>query len=247
MLTKRRSLNQHLKKSQTNPLLLIYKLCLSIFHLPVIGGSHLITHLRLKTLSRAQRWLCWWIQGPGQFPFHSHRLLPRFTNKLDTTISSWGWEWRYWTRSWGLWKCRIDSTRCFHSCKLPCHGARAVGGGAWYWVGGKPRHIWSDYQRLTSNGFQIILQGDPSLSRSHASGKMTLNALKNNEEGFLVTPLFCFDGDNIISPITTKICNNLMIFSRTRQWLAVLCWLPSTQQDNSPRQIFNSCYWRTFG
>jgi len=36
-----------------NPLLLIYKLCLSIFHLSVIGVSHLITHLRLKARSRA--------------------------------------------------------------------------------------------------------------------------------------------------------------------------------------------------
>jgi len=54
-----------------------------------------------------------------------------------------------------------------------------------------------------SNGSQVTLQEDSSLSRSHASGKMTLNALKNNEEGFLVTPLFYFDGDNITSPITT--------------------------------------------
>jgi len=33
---------------------------------------------------------------------------------------------------------------------------------------------------------------------------MALNALKNNEEGFLETPLFCSDGDNITSPITTE-------------------------------------------
>jgi len=55
-----------------------------------------------------------------------------------------------------------------------------------------------------SNGSQVTLQGDPSLSSSHASGKMALHALKNNEEGFLVTPLFCSDGDNITSPITTE-------------------------------------------
>jgi len=51
-----------------------------------------------------------------------------------------------------------------------------------------------------SNGYQVTLQGDPS----HASGKMALNALKNNEEGFLVTPLLWSNGDNITSPITTK-------------------------------------------
>jgi len=34
-----------------------------------------------------------------------------------------------------------------------------------------------------------VLRGDPSLSRSKASWKATLNALKGNEEGYLVTPI----------------------------------------------------------
>jgi len=73
-----------------------------------------------------------------------------------------------------------------------------------------------DYKRLTlswmSNGSRVTLQGYPSLSKSYASGKMALNALKNNEEGFLVTPLLCSDGDNITSPITTETLELLQQF-----------------------------------
>ena len=38
-----------------------------------------------------------------------------------------------------------------------------------------------------------VLRGDPSLSRSKASYKATLNALKGNEERYLVTPIFLTD------------------------------------------------------
>jgi len=47
---------------------------------------------------------------------------------------------------------------------------------------------------------------------------MALNALKNHEEGFLVSHLFCSNGDNITSPITTETLEFLTIwwyFSRT--------------------------------
>jgi len=74
-----------------------------------------------------------------------------------------------------------------------------------------------DYKQLTlswmSNESRVTLQGDPNLSRSNASGKMTLNALKNNKEGFLVTPLFYSDGDNITSPITIETLELLQQFN----------------------------------
>ena len=41
---------------------------------------------------------------------------------------------------------------------------------------------------------------------------MVLNALKNNEECFLVTLLLCSDGDNITSPITTETLELLQQF-----------------------------------
>ena len=73
-----------------------------------------------------------------------------------------------------------------------------------------------DYQQLTlswmSNGSRVTLQEDPSHSRSHASGKMALIILKNNEESFLETPLFCYDGDNITSPITIETLELLQQF-----------------------------------
>ena len=54
-----------------------------------------------------------------------------------------------------------------------------------------------DYRNLSlswlSNGTKVTLRGDPSLGRSPASGKMTLNALRDNEQGFLVTPPFTTD------------------------------------------------------
>jgi len=62
------------------------------------------------------------------------------------------------------------------------------------------------------NGSRVTLQGDSSLNRNHASGKMALNTLKNNEEGFLETPPFCTDGDNITSPITTETLELLQQF-----------------------------------
>jgi len=46
-------------------------------------------------------------------------------------------------------KCQIDSVRCFDSCELSCHRAWVVRGGAWCWVGGKPRQFEGDYQQLT--------------------------------------------------------------------------------------------------
>jgi len=39
-----------------------------------------------------------------------------------------------------------------------------------------------------------------------------LKTLRNNEESFLVTPLFCSDGDNISSPITTATLELLQQF-----------------------------------
>ncbi|XP_072054839.1 uncharacterized protein [Arachis hypogaea] len=54
-----------------------------------------------------------------------------------------------------------------------------------------------DYNALSLswmlNGKKVTLHGDPSLGRSRASVKVTLNALRNNEEGFLVTPVFIAD------------------------------------------------------
>jgi len=51
-----------------------------------------------------------------------------------------------------------------------------------------------DYKNLILswmlNGGTVTLKGDPTLGRSQATGKMALNALRNEEEGFLVTPLF---------------------------------------------------------
>ena len=41
---------------------------------------------------------------------------------------------------------------------------------------------------------------------------MALNEFKNNEEGFLVSALFCSDGDNITSPITTETLELLQQF-----------------------------------
>jgi len=53
-----------------------------------------------------------------------------------------------------------------------------------------------DYKNLTLSwmlyGRVVTLKGDRTLGRSQASGKMALNALRNDEEGFLVTPLFRF-------------------------------------------------------
>jgi len=54
-----------------------------------------------------------------------------------------------------------------------------------------------DYMKLTLSwmlhGRIVTLKGDPTLGRSQASGKRALNALRNAEEGFLVTPLFQSD------------------------------------------------------
>ncbi|XP_072088087.1 uncharacterized protein [Arachis hypogaea] len=54
-----------------------------------------------------------------------------------------------------------------------------------------------DYNALSLswmlNGKKVTLHGDPSLGRSRDSAKVTLNALRNNEEGFLVTPVFIAD------------------------------------------------------
>ncbi|XP_057747483.1 uncharacterized protein LOC130966679 [Arachis stenosperma] len=54
-----------------------------------------------------------------------------------------------------------------------------------------------DYNALSLswmlNGKKVTLHGDPSLGRSRDTAKVTLNALRNNEEGFLVTPVFIAD------------------------------------------------------
>jgi len=44
-----------------------------------------------------------------------------------------------------------------------------------------------------------------------------LKALKNNKEGFSVTPLFYSDGDNITSPITSETLELLQQFDDTFQ------------------------------
>ena len=63
-----------------------------------------------------------------------------------------------------------------------------------------------DYRTLSlswmSGGRKMTLQGDPSLGRSQASGKTALNALRNDEEGFLVTPLFCSESIEEHPPIS---------------------------------------------
>jgi len=46
---------------------------------------------------------------------------------------------------------------------------------------------------------------------------MTLNTLKNNVKGFLLTFLFCSDGDNITSPITTETLELLQQFDNIFQ------------------------------
>jgi len=64
-----------------------------------------------------------------------------------------------------------------------------------------------DYRTLSLNwmsgGRKMTLQGDPSLGRSQASGKTALNALRNDEEGFLVTPLFRSESIEEHPPIST--------------------------------------------
>ncbi|XP_020962930.1 uncharacterized protein LOC107607991 isoform X2 [Arachis ipaensis] len=69
-----------------------------------------------------------------------------------------------------------------------------------------------DYNTLSlswvQDGSKVTLQGDPTLGRTHASSKVTLQALRNAEEGFLVTPLFRPDADEdsvTISSETTEL------------------------------------------
>jgi len=63
-----------------------------------------------------------------------------------------------------------------------------------------------DYGSLTLswmlNGSKVTLRGDPSLGWSPASSKMTFNALKNSEDGFLVTPLFKATEVEVVPPIS---------------------------------------------
>jgi len=59
----------------------------------------------------------------------------------------------------------------------------------------------------------LTLRGDPSLGRSQASGKVTINALKNSEEGFLVTPIFRPEEAGEEPPISTMMQELLAKFA----------------------------------
>jgi len=55
------------------------------------------------------------------------------------------------------------------------------------------RKFEGDYRNLSLSWFregkQVTLKGDPTQSRSQANRKMMMNALRNDEEGFIVTPV----------------------------------------------------------
>lgn len=55
------------------------------------------------------------------------------------------------------------------------------------------KEIWGQLRiinlELMLNASKVTLSKDPSLGWSRPNGKMTFNALKNNKDGFMVTPL----------------------------------------------------------